>query len=130
MAKTRSKVAVHKVSPRTVLDDVGRLMRDAEYASQLPKDRDTALKINISWAKFYPACSTTPWQLEGVIRTLLHDGYDRSLIHGCHNRTVVVSAKRGERNNKHKLVIDRYGWARVAERFEAAYGRARERRAG
>ncbi len=110
---TRARVAVLRTDPRHVLDDVGRLMRSVDYASALPRDKDTALKINISWAKFYPACSTTPWQLEGVIRTLLHDGYDRSLVHGCHNRTVVVSAKRGEERNKHKVVIDRYGLRNV-----------------
>src|SRR5436189_3423317 len=109
MATTRARVAVLKTNPRTVLDDVGRLMRSVDYAKVLPKDHDTALKINISWAKFYPACSTTPWQLEGVIRTLLHDGYERSLVHGCHNRTVVVNSKRGEERNKQKVVIERYG---------------------
>ncbi|UCH36816.1 MAG: DUF362 domain-containing protein [Armatimonadota bacterium] len=84
-------------------------MRMAEYDRYLPKAHDTALKINISWHHWYPACSTTPWQLEGVIRAMLDDGYSRDLIHGCHNRTVVVSAKRGEIANKHKPVIEKYG---------------------
>jgi uncharacterized protein (DUF362 family) len=105
----RPKVAVLKTSPETVLEDYGRLMRMAEYERHLPKDRDTALKINISWQHWYPACSTTPWQLEGVIKTMLDDGYRRELIHGCHNRTVVVSAKRGEVANKHKPVLAQYG---------------------
>lgn len=105
----KSKVAVLKTSPQTVLEDYGRLMRMADYERYLPKDKDTALKINISWHHFYPACSTTPWQLEGVIKTLLDDGYKSDLIHGCHNRTVVVSAKKGEVANKHKGVIEKYG---------------------
>jgi uncharacterized protein (DUF362 family) len=85
-------------------------MRLADYEKHLPKDKDTGLKINISWHVFYPACSTTPWQLDGVIKTLLADGYRRQLIHGCHNRTVVVDAKVGEVNNKHKqVVVDKYG---------------------
>ena len=104
-----SKVAVLKTSPETVLEDYGRLMRLADYRKHLPQEKDTALKINISWHHFYPACSTTPWQLEGVIKTMLDDGYDPALIHGCHNRTVVVSAKRGEVANKHKGVIEKYG---------------------
>ncbi|MEW6409313.1 MAG: DUF362 domain-containing protein [Nitrospirota bacterium] len=105
----KTKVAVLKTTPETVLEDYGRLMRLADYQSHVPKDRDTALKINISWHYFYPACSTTPWQLEGVIRTLIDDGYRKDIIHACQNRTVVVSAKRGEVANKHKLVVEKYG---------------------
>jgi len=108
-----SKVAVLKTTPETVLEDYGKAMRMAGYQDVIRKDRDTALKINISWHVFYPACSTTPWQLEGVIKTMLDDGYDRELIHGCHNRTVVVSAKRGEVDNKHKVVIEKYGLRNV-----------------
>lgn len=105
----RSKVAVLKTSPGTVLADYKRLMQLAEYEKFLPKDRDTALKINISWHYFYPACSTTPWQLEGVIRAMLEDGYRKDLLHACHNRTVVVSAKKGEIANKHLPVVQKYG---------------------
>jgi uncharacterized protein (DUF362 family) len=101
-------VAVVRTKPETVFDDYGRAMRLAGYRDALPKDKDTALKINISWGKFYPACSTTPWQLEGAVRTLLADGYQRELVHACHNRTVVVSARTGERKNRHKVVVDRY----------------------
>jgi uncharacterized protein (DUF362 family) len=105
----KPKVAVLKTRPETVLEDYKKLMRLAEYEKYLPKDKDTALKINISWHHFYPACSTTPWQLEGVIKTMLADGYRKELIHACHNRTVVVSAKKGEVANKHKPVIEKYG---------------------
>jgi len=106
----RSRVAVVKTAPATVIDDYKRLMRLAEYQQFLPKDYETALKINISWHYFYPACSTTPWQLEGVIATLLEDGYRKEKLFGCQNRTVVVSARRGELANKHKQVlVDKYG---------------------
>ena len=111
--KSRATVAVLKAKPETVLEDYGRLMRMADYEKHLPKDRDTALKINISWGVWYPACSTAPWQLDGVIKTLLDDGYDRSLIHGCHNRTVVVSARKGEVANKHLPVIQKHGLRNV-----------------
>jgi len=100
----RGKVAVLRTTPETVLDDYRRLMKLAEYEKALPKDKETILKINISWQTWYPACSTAPWQLEGVIRTLREDGYTR--IWGAHNRTVVVDAYKGERNNKHKCVCD------------------------
>jgi uncharacterized protein (DUF362 family) len=111
--RARAIVAALRTSPETVLDDYGRLMRAAGYQAHLPRDKDTALKINITWHHFYPAVNTTPWQIEGVVRTLLQDGYRRELIHGCHNRTVVVSAKRGEVSNCHKTVLDRYGLRNV-----------------
>ena len=110
---SRAKVAVIKTKPETVIEDYGRVMRMAGYQDVIRKDADTALKINISWHVFYPACSTTPWQLEGVIKTMLDDGYKKELIHGCHNRTVVVSAKRGEVENKHKPVLEKYGLRNV-----------------
>ncbi len=84
-------------------------MNLADYQQSIPKKCDTALKINISWHYYFPACSTVPWQLEGVIKSMLRDGYIRELMHGCHNRTVVVSAKRGEIANKHKPVLQKYG---------------------
>ena len=103
----RGKVAVLRTSPESVLDDIGRLMRMLDYQAALPKDVRTFLKVNISWQQWYPACSSTPWQLEGAIRTLIQDGY--SDIVAAHNRTVVVDAYVGEVNNKQRLVTDRNG---------------------
>jgi len=105
----RPTVAVLKTSPEAYFEDYRKLMHLAEYEKYLPKDKDTALKINISWHTFYPACSTTPWQLDAVIKTMLEDGYRKDLLHACHNRTVVVSAKLGEKTNKQKPVIEKYG---------------------
>jgi uncharacterized protein (DUF362 family) len=102
----KGKVAVLKTSPTTVLDDIERLMKLAEFETALSKDVRTGLKINISWQTWYPACSSTPWQLEGVIRTLQRNGYT-DLV-GVHNDTVVVNTADGERNNKHRFVTDKY----------------------
>lgn len=110
----RSRVAVLKTTPQTVIGDYKRLMCLAGYQQFLPKENETALKINISWHFFYPGCSTTPWQLDGVISTLLEDGYCKEKLYGCHNRTVVVSARRGELANKHKqVVVGKYGLRNV-----------------
>lgn len=103
----RGKVAIVRTSPQTVLEDYARLMELADYRSILPPQHKTLLKINISWQTWYPACSTTPWQLEGVIRKLQADGYTELL--GVHNDTVVVDTGDGERNNKQKYVTDKYG---------------------
>jgi len=109
----RSQVAIVRTSPRTVLADHHRLMNLARYQDVLPKDVDTALKVNTSWHFFFPACSTTPWQLEGVIRAMKADGYDSSLIHACHNRTVVVDAHLAERENKQLPVVEAHGLRNV-----------------
>lgn len=107
---SRSRVVVLKTAPSTVIDDYKRLMRMADYSSFLSPENETALKINVSWHYFYPACSTTPWQLDGVIATLLEDGYSKDKLYGAHNRTVVVNARRGEIANKHRQVlVDKYG---------------------
>ena len=103
----KGKVAVLKTSPETVLDDIEKLMKLACFEQALPKSARTGLKINISWQTWYPACSSTPWQLEGVIRTLQGAGYT-DLV-GVHNDTVVVNTADAERNNKHKFVTDQYG---------------------
>ena len=104
-----SKVAVLETRPETVRADYHRLLNLAGYQDVIAKDADTALKINISWHFFFPASSTTPWQLDGVIRAMLKDGYDKDLLHGCHNRTVVIDARLGERENKQVDVIEAYG---------------------
>jgi len=94
-----SRVAVLRTKPKTVLEDYGRLMRSIGYADVLDRSADVLLKINISWHHWYPACSTAPWQLDGVLRTLLLDGFPREKLISAHNRTVVVSDVAGERGN-------------------------------
>ena len=102
----KGRVAVLKTSPETVIEDYRRLMRMADYQAALPKDKETLLKINISWDTWYPACSTAPWQLEAAIQELQEAGYR---VKGAHNDTVVVDAHAGEINNRHKYVTDKYG---------------------
>ncbi|GAB4570953.1 MAG: hypothetical protein Kow0077_06400 [Anaerolineae bacterium] len=103
----KGKVAIVKTSPDTVVDDVRRVMQLAGYEDALPADKDTLLKINISWDTWYPACSSTPWQIEGVVQELQAAGYPRVIA--AHNDTVVVDARAGERNNKHLYVTEKYG---------------------
>jgi len=103
----KGKVAVLKTTPETVLDDIERVMKLAGFEGALQKNNRTGMKINISWQTWYPACSSTPWQIEGVIRALQKTGYT-DLV-GVHNDTVVVNTADGERNNKHRFVTDKYG---------------------
>jgi uncharacterized protein (DUF362 family) len=107
----RGKVAILKTSPKTVLEDYACLMELAGVGEALPQDKETILKINVSWQTWYPACSTAPWQLEGVVRALQATGYENLI--GAQNNTVVVDAYVAERNNKHKYVVEEYGLRNV-----------------
>jgi uncharacterized protein (DUF362 family) len=102
----KGKVAILKTQPDTVLDDIEHLMDLAGVTTVLPQNTTTGIKINISWQTWYPACSSTPWQLEGVIRALQKWGYN-DLV-GIHNDTVVVDTSVAEFNNKHRYITDKY----------------------
>jgi len=102
----KSKVAVLKTNPDDVIRDYGKLMRMADYEKHLPKDKKTIIKLNLSWTLYYPACSTEPWQLEGVLKTLREDGYDD--IVAMENKTVVTNPYKGIKQNKWQGVLDKY----------------------
>ena len=105
----RAQVAVLRTRPETVLADYGRLLRLAKYDQVLPRDQDCLIKLNLSWTKYFPACSTQPWQLEGVLNTLFEDGYDARHLLPVENRTVVTDPRKGAVNNKWMPVLERYG---------------------
>jgi uncharacterized protein (DUF362 family) len=109
----KATVAILRTSPETVFHDYHRLMNLAGYQDVIAKDADTALKVNISWHFFFPGSSTTPWQLDGVIRAMKADGYSPDLMHACHNRTVVIDAHLGERENKQLNVVEAHGLRNV-----------------
>lgn len=105
----KSVVAVLKTSPRTVLDDYGRLMRLAAYQQFLPRTTRTLIKLNLSWTKYFPACSTQPWQLDGVLKTLYDDGFFSDELLPVENKTVVTNPRKGAVNNRWMPVLQRYG---------------------
>ena len=105
----RAKVAVLRTRPETVVADYGRLLRLAGYQQVLPRDGELLLKLNLSWTKYFPACSTQPWQLDGVVRTLLEDGYRPERIHPVENKTVVTNPRKGVVANKWGPVLERHG---------------------
>ncbi|MBM4387533.1 MAG: DUF362 domain-containing protein [Deltaproteobacteria bacterium] len=102
----RSKVAVIKTSPETVVEDYSKLLEMAEFGKFLPRDYTTILKDNISWHLFFPGANTTPWQLEGVIRKLRESGYPD--IVAVENETVVTHAEKGEKLNKFDSVFRKF----------------------
>lgn len=102
-------MAIVETHPETVLHDYAHAMQLAGYRAFISPEINTALKVNVSWHHWYPACSSAPWQIEGVLKTLAEDGFSKEDLYAAHNRTVVVSAKKGERANKHLNVIEKYG---------------------
>ncbi len=106
MKMKQTKVAVLKTTPSGVLADYSRLMHLAEYKRTISKERKTIIKLNLSWSKYFPACSTEPWQLDGVLKTLADDGYTD--IHPVENRTVVTDVWKGARGNRWLGILERY----------------------
>lgn len=97
------KVAVLKTTPETVVKDYGKLMDLAEYKKSIKNE--TLLKLNLSWSLYYPACSTEPWQLEGVVSKLKQDKIKAVAVE---NRTVVTDVMKGVRGNKWLPVLEKY----------------------
>jgi len=102
----KSKVAVIKTSPESVLEDIPRLMEMADYSVHLDKSAPTILKDNISWHLMFPGANTTPWQLEGTVLGLKKGGYDNLVC--VQNETVVTDAYKGEILNKYRPIFDHY----------------------
>ena len=105
----KSKVAVLKTSPQTVLETYREIMHLAEYQKFVSKNTDTLIKLNLSWTKYFPACSSQPWQLEGVVKTLIEDGFSKQKLLPVENKTVVTNPAKGARNNKWLPVLQKYG---------------------
>lgn len=103
---SRSKVAVLRVKPDTVLDDIDRLFGLAEVEKALDPSAQTILKDNISWHFPFPGANTTPWQLEGTVRALNNRGYTDQVC--VQNKTVVTDAFKGEDLNGYLPVFEGY----------------------
>ena len=113
----KARVAVIKTNPEAVVEDYGRLMRSAGYADHLAKDKKTHVRINLSSDVWFPASSSPPWQLEGVVKALVDDGFASDSIRLTLNRSAGVDDRVGETNNGYTTVADRYGleFARLHE---------------
>lgn len=108
----KSKLAVLKTTPETVLKDIQRLVRMADFEHGLPKDKTTILKDNISWHFPYISANTTPWQMEGTILALISAGYKD--ITAVHNNTVVTDPYKGQVMNKLSSIYKKY---HIEERY-------------
>ena len=99
----KSRVAVLRTTPDTVLADYARLFELAGASEALAPGVTTILKDNISWHYPMPSANTTPWQLEGTIMALRQAGY-RDLV--CvENQTVVTDPFKGDRLNGYDRIL-------------------------
>jgi uncharacterized protein (DUF362 family) len=101
-----SQVSVISTNPSSVLEDYSRSMHMIDYQSAFDKDTPVIIKLNLSWSLYYPACSTEPWQLEGIIKTLRNDGYES--ITAMENKTVVTNVMKGVKNNLWSKILKKY----------------------
>ncbi len=101
------KVAVLKTSPKTVLDDYSELLKLSSFNKHIKKNIKTILKLNLSWSLYFPACSTQPWQLEGVLKKMREQGYKQ--IVSVENQTVVTHPWKGAYGNKWLPILKKYG---------------------
>lgn len=102
----KSKVAVLKVRPEHILEDIDRLCELAGMESAMDVGATTILKDNISWHYPFPGANTTPWQMEGTILALRNRGF-RELC--CvQNKTVVTNAFKGEDLNHYLPLFKQY----------------------
>src|SRR3989440_13026475 len=104
-----ARVAVVRTRPDTVIADYARVMDLAGYRDTLSRDRDTLLKLNLSWTKYFPSCSSQPWQVDGVVSKMLADGYPRNRLIPIENKTVVTDPRQGGSNNRRESVMQRHG---------------------
>lgn len=104
-----ARVTVMKTSPETVIEDYGLLMRAAGYAEAIKPGRETVLNLSLPWDLWFPACSTAPWQLEGVARTLIGDGFEAVSIRPAESGCGLIDPRRGERNNGLTVAAERSG---------------------
>jgi len=105
----QGRVAALWTRPETVIEDIQRVMELAGYTQALPAGVNTLLKINISWHHYYPACSTTPWQFDGVTGAMLQAGWQPQQLIPAQNSTVVVDPKVGSVRNHLVSVADKHG---------------------
>jgi uncharacterized protein (DUF362 family) len=104
----KAKVALVGTRPETIMADYRRVMELAGYREHLSPERDLILKLNLSWTKYFPACSSQPWQLEGVVKTLREDGFAPEHLIPLENKTVVTDPRKGCRNNLWEPVLTAY----------------------
>lgn len=101
-----SKVLVIKTKPEKIIDDYASIVVNKH--GNVHKN-GVIVKLNLSWTKYYPACSSPPWQFEGVLKGLIDLGYKPKNIYPVENKTVVTDVYQGAINHYWTDVAKKYG---------------------
>lgn len=108
MSSDKPQIYIIRTSSKTVLEDYKKLIHLTNYQKYYSKQKKIIIKLNLSWSKFFPACSSPPWQLEGVLKTMVEDGYDPKKLFTAENRTVVTNIEKGLKGNHWGPIIKKY----------------------
>ncbi len=103
-----SVVGVVKTSPKTFQDDVDRLLEETDAYTVLDPKYRTIIKLNLSWSKYFPSCSTNPYTFDSVLNSLLKKGYRPKDLVSIENRTVVTDIETGLRSNHWKPILKKH----------------------
>ncbi len=104
----QAKVAVLRTTPKSIIKDYQKLLNLVKTERLLKnKKKRIVVKLNLSWSLYFPACSTQPWQLEGVLKFLREKGYEN--IIAVEDQTVVTNTWKGAYGNKWLPILEKYG---------------------
>jgi len=117
------KVAVVITSPESVGDDYARLLHLAGYGDTLHAGGRIVLGIDQSWHHYFPACSSPPWQIDGVLGTLLRDGFGKDAVFPCIYGTAGLRPSIGEILNRQGYAAEKHGVE--VRRFDGSEPRVR-----
>lgn len=104
----KSQIFVKRVTAKTIVQDYADLMDLTKYKTYYKPDDKIIVKLNLSWSKYFPACSSPPWQVDGVLHKLRADGIPGKNIYTAENQTVVTNVERGLIGNKWEPIITKY----------------------
>ena len=93
-------------SREDVLASVRRAMELAHWQEFISRGSEVALKPNLGWDLFLPGAITSPWALEGVVRTI-HDWVGK--IYVVESDQVVVDVEKAFRLSRIDRLCDQYG---------------------
>ncbi len=93
---------------------VRQAMELADWQAAIPRGADVALKPNLGWDLLLPGSTTSPWVLEGVVRTI-RDWV--GTIYVVESNQVVVDVEKAFRLSRIDRVCDEYGlrWTNMTD---------------
>lgn len=101
-------VAVVNTTPKTLFDDIEKVMELGGLKKTFSPDKKTILKLNLSWSLFYPTCSTAPYIFDGLVKYLINNDFSPQNIVPIENETVVTKIDKGLKNNRWDTIIKKF----------------------